>query len=127
MYDKGKVFIGLLIFLVVILFPVWYNVARGSATEPPKLEKSVKGDNCVLDSAWMREHHMELLDDWRDKYVRENINVFVSPDGHEYDISLSNTCLDCHRQKAEFCDRCHTYMAVDPYCWDCHNIPKEVR
>jgi hypothetical protein len=40
-------------------------------------------------------------------------------------MSLTRTCLDCHSNKAEFCDRCHTYMAVDPYCWDCHVEPKE--
>ena len=26
----------------------------------------------------------------------------------------------CHANKAEFCDRCHNYAAVKPYCWDCH-------
>ena len=27
-------------------------------------------------------------------------------------MSLSNTCLDCHSNKAEFCDRCHNYASV---------------
>jgi hypothetical protein len=41
-------------------------------------------------------------------------------------MSLSNTCLDCHSNKAEFCDRCHNYASVSPYCWDCHiDNPKE--
>ena len=29
-------------------------------------------------------------------------------------MSLSNTCLDCHSNKAEFCDNCHTYASVKP-------------
>ena len=30
-------------------------------------------------------------------------------------------CLDCHSNTAEFCDRCHDYASVRPYCWHCHN------
>jgi len=41
----------------------------------------------------------------------------------EFDMSLSNTCLSCHTNKAEFCDKCHGYASVDPYCWDCHVDP----
>jgi hypothetical protein len=34
------------------------------------------------------------------------------------------TCLGCHKNKSEFCDRCHSYSGVDPYCMDCHVLPK---
>jgi hypothetical protein len=40
-------------------------------------------------------------------------------------MSLQNTCMQCHPNKAEFCDRCHNYASVKPYCWDCHVEPKE--
>jgi hypothetical protein len=40
-------------------------------------------------------------------------------------MSLTNTCLDCHPNKDTFCDRCHNYMAVSPYCWDCHIVPEQ--
>jgi hypothetical protein len=41
-------------------------------------------------------------------------------------MSLSNTCLDCHSNYTEFCERCHQYASIEPYCWDCHiNNPKE--
>ena len=74
----------------------------------------------------MRARHMDLLDDWRDRVVREGERVYVSDlSGASHEMSLSNTCMDCHSNKAEFCDRCHDYMAVDPYCWDCHVEPKE--
>ena len=29
-------------------------------------------------------------------------------------------CLDCHKNKSNFCDKCHDYMGVKPYCWECH-------
>ncbi|MGD8893899.1 MAG: menaquinol oxidoreductase, partial [Desulfobacterales bacterium] len=38
-----------------------------------------------------------------------------------------NTCLDCHEEKAEFCDKCHNYASVSPYCWECHIDPKETK
>ncbi|MBW2266037.1 MAG: hypothetical protein JRF28_07735 [Deltaproteobacteria bacterium] len=42
-------------------------------------------------------------------------------------MSLQNTCMsdNCHAKKTEFCDQCHDYTAVEPYCWDCHIVPKE--
>ncbi len=39
--------------------------------------------------------------------------------------SLQMTCMDCHSNKSKFCDQCHDYMGVKPYCWDCHVEPKE--
>jgi len=34
--------------------------------------------------------------------------------------------MNCHKDKAEFCDQCHSYMGVQPRCWDCHVYPKGV-
>jgi hypothetical protein len=74
----------------------------------------------------MRAEHMQLLDVWRDSVVRESKRIYVNPEGKEFNMSLSNTCLDCHSNKAEFCDRCHDYASVQPYCWSCHiEDPKE--
>ncbi len=127
MYDLGKVIVGLIVFLVLITFPTWYNVATGQATYVPELEKAVKGEQCVADTEYMRAKHMDLLNDWRDRVVRERERVHTAPDGTKYNMSLTNTCLDCHENKEKFCDRCHTYLGVDPYCWDCHIIPKELQ
>jgi hypothetical protein len=33
--------------------------------------------------------------------------------------------MECHSNKTKFCDQCHNYMGVAPYCWDCHIAPKE--
>jgi hypothetical protein len=127
MYDAGKVIVGLVIFLALITFPTWYNVATGQATEAPELVKPVKGDKCVADTEYMRTSHMDLLDDWRNRVVRDGERIYTSPDGVKYNMSLSQTCLDCHSDAKGFCDRCHTYMSVDPYCWDCHLTPEDLK
>jgi cytochrome c len=125
MYDAGKVIVGLVIFLALLTFPTWYNVATGQATYVPQLEKAVKGERCVADTTYMKASHMDLLNTWRDDVVRKGERVYTADDGSRYNMSLTLTCLDCHSNKAEFCDRCHNYMSVDPYCWDCHVIPEE--
>ena len=125
MYDAGKVILGIVVFLALVTFPLWYNLAGEASVTAPELEKA-EGTQCVEDAEWMRGRHMDLLDDWRDEVVRDGERYFVGPDGQRMEKSLSNTCLNCHVNKDKFCDRCHNYMSVDPYCWDCHVIPKEV-
>ncbi|HUL36575.1 MAG TPA: hypothetical protein VLW47_02740, partial [Thermodesulfobacteriota bacterium] len=44
-----------------------------------------------------------------------------------YNISLSRTCMNCHKDKEEFCDQCHNYAGVTNKCWDCHIYPKEIK
>jgi hypothetical protein len=56
--------------------------------------------------------------------VRQGQRTYVATDGKEYMVSLTNTCMDCHRDKAKFCDRCHDYVQVSPTCWNCHNTPQ---
>ena len=124
MKDRRLIMIGLVIFVVLMTFPIWYNLAVGEATTELDLEPAVKGDQCVLEKAEMRATHMDLLNKWRDDVVRNGERIYKSPDGSEYNMSLTNTCLDCHSNKDKFCDRCHNYISVDPYCWKCHIIPE---
>ena len=126
MYDAGKVIIGILVFVALLLFPIWYNVAKGSAAGQPELAKPVKGTTCVLETEYMRSTHMDLLNEWRDLVVRDGERDFSDQHGTVHEMSLNRTCLDCHADKAAFCDRCHDYMGVKPYCWDCHVVPGEV-
>lgn len=127
MHDKGKILFGLVVFLVVISFPIWYNLAMGRATYRPEIVKPADQTSCLRDAAWMRRYHMDMLNSWRDEYVRDNNKMYRAPDGKEYVKSLSNTCLSCHKDKTQFCDRCHNYAGVDPYCWDCHVLPQGVQ
>jgi len=87
----------------------------------PKIDtpaiKELKEKKCVESKEFMRAEHMKLLNDWRDSAVRDGARVYVNSEGKAYTISLQNTCMHCHSNKKKFCDECHTYMAVSPYCW----------
>ncbi|UCG07717.1 MAG: sulfate reduction electron transfer complex DsrMKJOP subunit DsrJ [Desulfobacterales bacterium] len=127
MSEKKLIILGLIIFVVIVTFPLWYN--RGKAAPAPErilTDKAKAAKVCVRSTDYMKAEHMQLLDLWRDSVVRQGTRIYVSPSGKEYNMSLSNRCLDCHSNKAEFCDRCHNYASVRPYCWDCHiDNPKE--
>lgn len=130
MNDKIKIYLGLAIFLVVILFPAWYNFVNGKATYVPDLKietKDVPGkETCVMEAEKMRTDHMDLLNDWRDIVVREGHRDYTAWNGRKYEMSLTRTCMDCHSDKENFCDKCHTYMSVSPYCWECHISPEDL-
>ena len=126
MYDSGKVIAGIVIFLVVITFPIWYSRATGSVGAPPKLEIGTKEKQCVESIDYMKSSHMKLLDFWRDEVVRNGNREYKSTlTGKSIEMSLENTCFKCHVSKTKFCDRCHNYVHAAPNCWDCHNEPKE--
>ena len=128
MHDAGKIIVGLVIFLVLVTYPVWYNAASGRATYVPDLQYPTESTACVMPTDFMKSSHMDLLDQWRDEVVREGDRIFAAADGMTYEKSLTNTCLGCHTNKAEFCDKCHDYLAVGtPTCWECHVDPREVR
>jgi hypothetical protein len=126
MYNAGKVIVGIAIFLVLITFPIWYNAATGQATYVPELEKPVGQEQCVEDTEYMTAFHMDLLNAWRDEVVRSGERFYIDDAGGRVEKSLTNTCLSCHVNKDRFCDKCHDYMGVEPYCWDCHIVPEEV-
>ncbi len=126
MYDAGKIIVGIVVFLVLATSPLWFNALTEESPEVPKLQLPTNGSTeCVEATEFMRTDHMDLLNQWRDDVVRKGQRDYVSSsNGKIFDMSLSRTCMDCHSNKAEFCDACHTYMAVTPFCWDCHVEPK---
>ncbi len=125
-YNKFMIFIGLVAFIVLATSPLWLNAGRSVPPPDPKLDTpaiqqlAANDKHCVLPTAEMRANHMQLLIDWRDQVVRTGNRIWVSPSGQKYEPSLSNTCLGCHSNKADFCDKCHNYAAVTPNCWGCH-------
>ena len=123
MYDADKIIPGLIIFLCLITFPIWYTMTTGKAGYVPEPEIVTEEKQCVESTPYMREKHMDLLEDWRESVVREGNRTYTASDGKEYEISLS-TCLSCHSNKIEFCDQHHNYAGVEPSCWDCHIVPE---
>jgi hypothetical protein len=122
MYGKGRIIPGIIIFLGLMTFPVWYNA--GNARNLPKPEKPIGYRECVEPTQYMRTTHMKVLDHWRDDILREGgARAGTTASGQPYVRSLQNGCMKCHADKKKFCDECHNYTAVKPYCWDCHTHP----
>lgn len=124
MHDAGKIIPGLVIFVCLITFPIWYSVAHGKATYVPQPQIPTEEKQCLEPRQYMRDKHMQLLNEWRQSVVRDGNRTYVASDGKEHPMSLTGICLKCHSNKAEFCDQCHDYAGVKPGCWDCHNLPE---
>lgn len=124
MYDGGKIALGLVVLAATVTFPVWYNQASGGRVGAAQLPPELAGKQCVAPREYMRDHHMELLNHWRNQVVRERVREWTGPDGKVWKASLTKTCLNCHTNKAQFCDSCHKEASVKPACWNCHVDPK---
>ncbi|HIJ89485.1 MAG: sulfate reduction electron transfer complex DsrMKJOP subunit DsrJ [Desulfobulbaceae bacterium] len=124
MYGKGRIIPALILFLGLVTSPMWYK--SGDAGKMPKPEKPKDYTECVAPTQYMRTSHMVLLNEWRDDILREGgPRIGKTANGTEYVRSLQNGCMKCHSDKKKFCDDCHNYASVKPYCWDCHLQPKE--
>jgi [DsrC]-trisulfide reductase subunit J len=133
MKDKGLIVTGLVVFFLLATFPFWYTnllVCETTAAPEPKLSDRAKAaKKCVVPKEQMKLEHMQILDHWRNTVVRDGQRLYKNNNG-TFNMSLSsgnNSCLGCHESKAEFCDACHDYASVEPYCWDCHIDPKEMK
>ncbi len=131
MYNGGKIIIGILIFVGLVTSPFLLSGKKATAKPDPKVDtpeilKLPESERkCVESKEFMISEHMKLLNEWRDWVVRDGDGVYTSSTGKTYNMSLQNTCMKCHSNKTKFCDECHNYAAVKPYCWDCHIEPKE--
>ncbi len=129
--NLGKIAAGILTFVVLITFPFWYSKGKTSpqpvlSLDTPEIAQ-LKEIRCVEDTAFMRANHMKLLATWREAAVREGNRHYSATDGRVFEAKLSGTCLKCHSNKQQFCDRCHNYLGAKPNCFSCHIIPPEVK
>jgi hypothetical protein len=128
MRDRGVIYTGLFIFLGLMTFPVWHDLAAGTTSRGPEPILPKQEKQCVAPLAYMRTSHMNLLMDWRESVVRHDVHSFKAFNGKTYTMSVTGTCLTgCHTNKDEFCDRCHNYAGVSVQCWECHVDPKLAR
>lgn len=131
MYDGWKIIIGIIIFVALVTSPFYLAGKKATAKPDPKVDtpeilKLPESERkCVEATEFMKTEHMKLLNQWRDWVVRDGDTIYTNAEGKKYTISLQNTCMKCHSNKTKFCDECHNYAAVSPYCWDCHITPKE--
>jgi hypothetical protein len=128
MYNGSRVLMGLGVFFIIVTLPFWMGF--GTEELAPELDYNTPAINqmadkkCVEAADVMRKEHMQLLENWRDQAVRMDARYYEAGDGTIFQISLQKTCLDCHSNKADFCDRCHDYGKVNPDCWTCHLEPE---
>jgi cytochrome c len=124
MYDGPKIITGLAVFVFIVLFPFLYTAAMGKGDHRPDPKLPAQEKECIESKEYMNAWHMDMLNTWRDSVVRDGNRVFTASDGEKHEMSLSLNCMKCHENKAQFCDQCHNYLGVSPYCWDCHVEPK---
>jgi len=129
MYNSGKIIAGIVIFFILATLPFLLNIGKANTKVEPSINtpeiNAMAIKQCIEPREFMRAKHMQLLHKWMDQVVRSGNRIYVSSSGKQYDISLKDTCLGCHSNKKEFCDKCHNYIAVKPYCWRCHVELKE--
>jgi len=126
MYDGGKIIVGLIIGIGLFLFPFFYNAGTAAKAPAPELTaKAKEAKVCVAEKPYITKSHFVLLDEWRNSSVRDGERYYKAFNGKIYYKSLQVTCVECHSNKTKFCDQCHNYMSVVPYCWDCHIVPEE--
>ncbi len=115
-----------MVVLAGLVAPFIYARIGKGASGPPTLAAPPGGEKeCVEPTAYMRRHHVDVLMKWRDAVVREGRLTYVASNGRQYVMSLTTTCIGCHSNKADFCDRCHDYVRVQPRCWECHTFPEK--
>lgn len=98
--------------------------ARAADVPFPMVPKAQAGTQCVDDPAEMRRTHMKKLGHGRDMTLRQGVRGRAD--------SLQG-CIDCHTvtdastgqavphtDPRHFCTACHTYVAVQPDCFQCH-------
>ncbi len=125
MYDSGKIIPGLLIFVLLITFPIWYNNLIGNVGAAPTKNPSLPPEMIQgavfpnnqkhLPATEMRAKHMELF-----KAIHVTAQGYdPAKDGQKPTMS----CVGCHGSKEQFCDSCHNYVSEKkvPDCWTCHN------
>lgn len=142
--NKGRIILGLFIFVIIATFPFLVNQGKASAGPDINLNTPAiaAGGECIESAEYMKANHMQMLLDWRDEAVREGKQVYVNSQGKEFEISLQNTCMECHSDNDaftanaiptatdvttpnNFCFSCHDYASVEPDCWSCHLDPRE--
>ena len=108
-----------LLFAAIAVSPAPTLAADGGRTPKPVVTIENPG-KCVAPAEEMRRNHMEMLKHQRDRTLRAGIRG---------EPASLNACIECHASKKtgsvlgsneNFCQSCHSYVAVKLDCWDCH-------
>ena len=111
--------------LALLLFALLPLAAAAGGVAKAQISIENPGQ-CVAPVDVMRRSHMDLLRHQRDKTLRQG--------ERSAKISL-NACIECHASKSSgtvigsnenFCQGCHSYVAVKLDCFECHQ-PKAMK
>ena len=129
MYDSGKIIPGLLIFVLLITFPFWYNnLSKAEQVKTPAPpDKAMLTGFTFADgqehppAAEMRAKHMEVLQSFHT--AADPAKMAAAQKGEKKMQTMS--CMMCHGSKEQFCDSCHANISEKkvPDCWTCHTKP----
>jgi hypothetical protein len=117
---KTNVGIIAAIAVLVVIAPVGYSLTRfgvGQATQIPQVFLEMPDSQyqeCVRETTYMRFHHMDLLKQTREEFIR---------DGIRGEVTLSG-CRDCHENRDRFCNQCHDAASLTLDCFGCHYYPE---
>lgn len=108
--------------LLIAVSPVPAFAHKGEAhpqrTPVPNMVTESDG-KCIAPPEEMRRNHMEMLKHQRDRTLRQGIRG---------EPASLNACIECHASKktgsvlgkGDFCESCHSYVAVKLDCFECH-------
>ena len=130
MYDGGKVIIGLILGVgVLLLSPFWLNWGEtAKAPEPELTAKAKEAAECVAPTPYMRSWHMQLLDQWRHTVVRDGDRYYNTSRKAWY-TTLDQELLDGWRRfvtpkgkgvQAVTPGKVY-YKSLQVTCLDCHS------
>jgi hypothetical protein len=104
---------------LVVMALAMATLARAAEVPKPDIVIANPG-HCIAPAEEMRRNHMEMLKHQRNLTMREGQRGAK--------VSL-NGCIECHASKTNhsvlgrednFCQACHSYMAVSIDCFECH-------
>ena len=67
MRDRPQILAGLLVFVGLFTFPLWHGRIVKASPTAPDIKLPAKEKQCVAPLSYMRNSHMQLLVNWRDR------------------------------------------------------------
>ena len=64
MYDGKKIVAGIVVFLALVGFPIWYTAASGASGDRPEVVSPKDHKACVESKEYMTSYHMDMLDQY---------------------------------------------------------------
>lgn len=117
----------MLVLMAVALMLAWSSAAMaGQGGRTPSPEVVIESQEaCVAPPAEMRRQHGHMLAAQKDRTVRQGIRD---------EAASLNGCIECHASSKNgsvigtnqnFCQSCHSFVAVKLTCFDCHQPTPE--